>query len=176
MVILGRFIGLAIVSISVIGIVFLGSVPQATAETLNYKGFDHVTKGEMVPITDVPGHFSGVVVREGVTVFEDGEWAWRKAILINDTVRGAGTTDQYLTITFLDGSTITFHNKGTIEATPAGVPSAAKFTGDIIGGTGRFQGAKGTTTISAKILPPEKGETGGKALPEGTIIYTLPGK
>jgi hypothetical protein len=78
---------------------------------------------------------------------------------------------------FLDGSTVTTHVKGIIGPPPAGVPpSAARLTGDIIQGTGRFQGIKGTHTISAKLLPLEKGELGPKALTEGTLVYTLPGK
>jgi hypothetical protein len=167
------FIGLAIVSIVVIGICFLGSVPQATAETLTYKTFTHVTKSEMVPIGDVEGHFIGVLVREGATIFGNGEWAWMKGAYIRDLIKGAGAGDSYITYTFLDKSTITVHRKGTMEATPAGVTSASKWAGDIIGGTGRFQGIKGSVTSSSKILPPEQGEPMGKGLSEGTFVYTL---
>ncbi len=170
------FIGLAIASIFVIGIVLLGSVPQATAETLNFKFFIHVTKQEMVPIADVEGHVIGITVREGVAVFENGELAWFKVSLIRDLIKGAGTFDKYVTCTFLDGSAFTAHMKGTVEASPQGVPLAAKAAGDIIHGTGRFQGIKGTGTISAKVLPPEKGELAGKSLGEATLVYTLPSK
>ncbi len=170
------FVGLAIVSIVVIGIVFLGFVPQATAETLNYKGFNHATKAEMIPIADVEGHVITLSVREGVMVFGNGEWAWSKATLISDLIKGAGPFDQYATLTFLDGSTMTTRTKGTFEASPQGVASGAKWAGDIIGGTGRFQGIKGTITSSAKILPLEKGELLPKATVEGTLVYTLPSK
>lgn len=78
MVIRKCFIGPSIVSIFLIGIWLLGPVPQATAETLHYKTFSHVTKSEMVPIADAEGHFIGVLVREGVAVFGNGEWAWMK--------------------------------------------------------------------------------------------------
>ncbi len=170
------FIGLAIVSTIAMGIVLLGFVPQATAETLTFKSFNHVTKAEMVPLADVEGHNISLVVREGVTVFQNGEWAWTTSTNVRDLVKGAGTGDAYSTYTFLDGSTFTIHRKGKIEATPQGVTSAAAWTGNIIHGTGRFQGIKGTMTTSAKILPPEKGEPVGKALSEGTLTYTLPGK
>jgi hypothetical protein len=171
-----RFMGLASVSIFVIGFVFLASVPQATAETLHYKTFSHVTKSEMVPIADAEGHFIGVLVREGVAVFGNGEWAWMKGAYIRDTIKGAGTGDSYLTYTFLDKSTITVHRKGAMEATPAGDTSGSKWAGDVIHGTGRFEGIKGTVTSSSKILPPEKGEPVGKGLSEGALVYTLPGK
>ena len=154
----------------------LGSVPQAMTETLNFKWFNHITKYEGAPIPDAEGHLVGFWVREGVVIFESGELAWSKAIGFFDQTKGAGTFAQYGIQTFQDGSTITTYSKGTTLATPAGVSSAAKRTGEIIHGTGRFQGIKGTMTSSSKLLPPEKGEPGGKSLGEGTFVYTLPSK
>ena len=171
-----RFIGLAIVIILGIGIWVLGSVLQATAETLNFRSFNHVTKQETVPIADVEGHIMRLQVREGVAVFENGELAWHKTTYFYNYVKGAGPGEAYGTYTFLDGSSIIGHSKGVIEATPAGVPSAAKWSTEIIHGTSRFQGIKGTIKTSTKLLPPEKDEPTGKALSEGTIVYTLPSK
>ena len=168
--------GLAIGSILVIGIWLLGFVPQATAETLNFKFFNQVMKAEAVPIPDAEGHLIRLTVREGVQIFENGEMAPTKMVLYNDLIKGAGVIDMYVVITFQDGSTIVTHTKGRVEATPAGLQTAAKFTGEIIHGTGRFQGIKGTYTSSSKVLPPEKGEPSGKALGEGTYVYTLPSK
>jgi hypothetical protein len=169
-------LGLAIASIFVIGVYPLGSVPQATAETLNYKIFNHVTKAEAVPIPDAEGHLVRLTQREGVYIFENGELAWLKLVLYADLIKGAGPIETYGTITFQDGSTITTHAKGRVEATPAGVQTATKSTAEIIHGTGRFQGIKGTVTLSSKILPPEKGEPSGKSLGEGAFVYTLPSK
>jgi len=131
---------------------------QATAGTLNFKSFNHVTKHEVVPIADAVGHVIGVSVREGAAIFENGELAWMKATLLIDVIKGAGTLESYTTYTFLDGSTVTTHNKGTIQATPQGASSEAKISGDVIHGTGRFQGIKGTITTATKMLPQEKGE------------------
>jgi hypothetical protein len=47
---------------------------------------------------------------------------------------------------------------------------------EIIKGTGRFEGIKGTQSAKAKYLPLEKGEGGSKGYGEGTITYTLPPK
>jgi hypothetical protein len=170
------FIGVAMASIFVGGMWLLGSVPQASAETLNFKSFTHVTKAEIVPIADVEGHVLILTVREGVAVFQNGEWAWSRSATFRDLTKGAGPGDNYTTYTFLDGSTFTLHRKGTVEATPQGVTSGSAWTGDVIHGTGRFQGIKGTMTMSSKILPLEKGESVGKALSEGTLVYTVPGK
>lgn len=170
------FIGLAVASIFVIGIWLLGIVPQATAETLNFKNFNHVTKAEAVSIPDVEGHLVRLTVREGVQIFENGELAWLKSVLYVDLIKGAGPFDMYSVYTFQDGSTIVTRTKGRVEATSAGLQTAAKWAGEIIHGTGRFQGIKGTVTTSSKLLPPEKGEPSGKSLGEGTLVYTLPGK
>jgi hypothetical protein len=170
------FVGLTVASIFVISIWLLGIVPQATAETLNYRNFNHVTKSEVVEIPDVEGHLVLFQVREGVRIFENGELAWIKAVAYVDSIKRAGPFDVYATITFQDGSTITTHSKGRTEATSAGLPSGTRQTGEIIHGTGRFQGIKGTVTSSSKILPPEKGEPSGKELGEGTYVYTLPSK
>jgi hypothetical protein len=168
--------GLAIGSIFLIGVWFLSFVPQATAETLNFKNFNQVTKAEAVPIPDVEGHLIRLTVREGVVIFENGEMAPAKWVLYANLIKGAGDIELYTIITFQDGSILITHNKGRVEATPAGLQTAAKFTGEIIHGTGRFQGIKGTVTTSSKVLPPEKGEPSGKTFGEGTYVYTLPSK
>ena len=170
------FIGLAVASIFVMSIWDLGSVPQATAETLNFTMFNHVEKAEIVPIADVEGHFIRLIQREGVAVFEKVGWAWAKVTIVRDVIKGAGTADIYIAWAFTDGSTITIHNRGTVQATPQGVTSGTKTTSDIIHGTGRFQGIKGTGAWTSKILPPEKGEPEGKAFFEGTLTCTLPSK
>jgi hypothetical protein len=171
-----RRIGLAIVTILLLGMWLLDLAPQAAAETLNFKVFNHVTKSEMFPIAGAEGHVMAVSVREGTAVLESGDLGWCKATIVADMVKGAGPLNGYSTCALLDGSTFTARVMGTMEATPQGVPSVAKLTGDIIHGTGRFQGIKGTMTLSSKFLPPEKGEYGGKSLGETTLSYTLPSK
>ena len=165
-----------LVGLFVILVGLLCSVPPAMSETLSYKFFMPVTQREMIPIGDVEGHGVGLLVRQGAVFLENGEMGWGKAVVIFDMIKGAGPFDQYSTLTFQDGSTIITRTKGTAEATPTGVSTAAQWTGEIIKGTGRFEGIKGTGTSTAKMLPPEKGELGGKSLGEGTLNYTLPKK
>jgi hypothetical protein len=78
----------------------------------------------------------------------------------------------YNTITFADGSTIIIKSQGTI----GGSFISGGFTSEIIKGTGRFAGSKGTLTAKIKYLPLEKGEVGPKGIGEGTLNYTLPSK
>ncbi len=167
---------LFLTSFFLIGIWSIGATPQVVAETLSYKFFFPVTQREMIPIGDVEGHGVGFLVRQGAVFLEKGEMAWGKAVVLFDIIKGAGPFDQYSTLTFQDGSTIITRTKGISEASPAGVSRAATWTGEIIKGTGRFEGITGTGTSTAKMLPPEKGELGGKALGEGTLTYTLPKK
>ncbi len=152
------------IAIIITGTLFLVPFTPAAAETLNFKTFNHTTKMETIPIPDVEGHSVVLVVREGVAVFEKGELGWHKVIQTLDFTKGAGTTDAYFVCTFLDGSTFIVHTKGTLEATPQGVSSGAKTTGDIIGGSGRFQGIKGTMTAAVKSLPLKKGNSGERRL------------
>jgi hypothetical protein len=115
-------------------------------------------------------------LREGVYIFENGDLAWCKQAVYNDLIKEAGILDIYTIITFLDGSTITSHLQTRTQASSAGVQTGSKSTGEIIHGTGRFQGIKGTVSSSAKTLPPEKGEPAGKSAGQGTYTYTLPPK
>jgi len=148
----------------------LSSVSQTMAETRKGKTFQTTTKVEMFPIPDAEGHMFGIFVREGVNTYEDGEQGWNKTVIFWDGTKGVGSFSQYTTVTFQDGSTTTSYIRGT------GSGPTAQFSGDIIYGTGRFQGIKGTVTGTAKNLPPQKGEIIGKALSEWTMTFTLPPK
>jgi hypothetical protein len=147
----------------------LCSVPRADAATLNFKFFTHVTQTEAHPVGDVEGHNVVLNVREGAAIFTSGELAWVRAINSVDGVKGTTTFDQYFIISFQDGSTLTARTKGS------GTPTSSKWAGDIINGTGRFQGIKGTAAAEIKFVPP-KDERGLKALGEGIFNYTLPSK
>jgi hypothetical protein len=159
-----------LLTVFIIAAWLLGSVAQVTAETWKFRFFNHVTKMEGLPIPDAEGHWVGALVREGVIIYENGEMAWAKTIVIFDGVKGVSSFTQYNTTTFRDGSTITGYTKGKTS------PGPFPFTGEIIHGTGRFQGIKGTVTATANNLPPEKGEIMGKSFGEATQTFTLPSK
>ncbi len=154
----------------------LGSAIQAEAETMKFKVYTYVTKGEAAMVGDVEGHALGLYVRRAFCVFENGEVATCLTTITNDTTRGAGTTFLYRLYTFPDGSTVVTKLQGTIGGTAVGVITSAALTGEIIRGTGRFEGIKGTETSAFKYLPVEKGEAGAKGIGETTFNYTLPSK
>jgi hypothetical protein len=148
----------------------LGSAIQAGAETMNYKFYTWVVKYESVPVGDVEGHAVGFGTRGAFYVFENGEVATMNQVSTGDFIKMAGPFMQYVTINFADGSTIIIKSQGTVGG------GAGGWTSEIIKGTGRFEGIKGTQSAKAKYLPIEKGEAGPKGYGEGTIIYTLPSK
>ena len=152
----------------------LGSPIQAGAETMKYKFYTWVIKRESLPVADVEGHVLGLNVRNAFLVFENGEVATSISVGWNDYIKGAGPFMQYQTLTFEDGSTIIIKSQGTVGAYTAGGTGGWK--SEIIKGTGRFEGIKGTQAAKAKYLPLEKGEAGPKGYGEGSITYTLSSK
>ena len=143
---------------------------QAGAETMNYKVYTWVSKGENVTIGDVEGHNIGVHVRGAFYAFENGEVATATVVGIFDFIKGKGPFVNYVTMNFADGSII-------MIKTATAWTEAAQWTSEIIKGTGRFEGIKGKQfTSKFKMLAVEKGEPGSKGYGEGNLTFTLPSK
>jgi hypothetical protein len=162
--------------ILVISVWFLESAIQATAETLNYKSYTYVIKQEIIPIGDVEGHLLVFYVRSGFYVFENEEVAIVNNVGTGEDAKGGRSILQYSTLTFPDGSTIIIKSEGTVGGGVPGAPTSGGLKTEIIKGTGRFEGIKGTASSKFKIIPGEKGEPGPKTFGEGTMNYTLPSK
>jgi hypothetical protein len=166
----------ALFAILVISTWVLGSAIQAGAETMHYKLYTYVTKAESAEVGDVEGHTVGFMLRGSFLVFENGEVATVNAVITSDGIKGSGSFMQYVTMKFSDDSTIIVKSTGTFGTPVGGTYLAAGWKSEIIKGSGRFEGIKGTVTSKAKYLPVEKGEPGPKGIGEGTITYTLPSK
>ena len=154
----------------------LESANQVTAETLNYKSYTYTAKQEVIPIGDVEGHLLTFAVRSGFFEFENWGLAIGNSVTQSEEIKGASSLMMYNTLTFADGSTIIIKGQGTIGGAVPGSPTAGAFRTEIIKGTGRFEGIKGTASSKFKYIPAEKGEPGPKTFGEGTITYTLPSK
>ncbi len=148
----------------------LGPAIQAGAENMNFKLYTYVMKAERIPVEDVEGHFVRLIVRGAFYAFENGEVATVSSVSTEGLINLSGPFTIYSTVTFADGSTIILKGQGTAGGRAGG------WTSEIIKGTGRFAGIKGTLTSKAKYLPTEKGEPGARGYGEGTITYTLPSK
>ena len=158
------FLGILVASVA------LGSANKVDAETMNYKFYTWSNKAETFPVGDVEGHVVRHENRGAFYVLENGEIATVKIIATGDLVKSAGPFWQYVTINFADGSTIIIRSEGTLGGGAGGWKS------QIVKGTGRFEGIKGTHSAKVKYLPLEQGEAGPKGYGEGTITYTLPSK
>ena len=166
----GGFMILLVISIWVGGF-----ATPAIAETVNFKLYDYQGKQERALIGDVENHVFVQQIRRGFFVLENGEIAQWLVHSQNEQIKGSGSFKNYGTITFSDGSTIMTKGQGTIGGTVKSTRSAGTKS-EIIKGTGRFEGIKGTMTYTGKFLPLDKGEEGQKAIREGTLNYTLPSK
>jgi len=153
----------------------LGSAIQARAETMNYKSYVWMNKREAVSVDDVEGHIVTLAQRGGFYVLENGEIATITRVSLNDLIKGAGWALSYETITFPDGATIVLKRQTTMTGA-AGEVTSGESKSEILKGTGRFAGIKGTQSEKTKHLPAGKGEAGSKQVGEGTITYTLPSK
>ena len=162
---------LVLFGILVISAWVLGFAIQVGAETMNYKFYTWVNKAEDIPIDDVDEHLVWMHQRGSMYVFENGEVATVNAIVTGDTVKWIGPFMQYVTIKFPDKSMIIIKSQGK-----AGGGTAADWKSEIIKGTGRFEGIKGTQSAKGKYLPVEKGEGGQRGYGEGVITYILPSK
>jgi hypothetical protein len=153
----------------------LGSAMQAGVESLHYKSYVWMNREDIGVIDDAEVHTVSFAQRGGFYVLDNGEVATTKRLSLNDSTREAGVSTIYETIKFADGSTIMLKGQ-SVRSRTAGVTTASEATSEIIKGTGRFAGIKGTGRDTRKFLPAEKGEAGSKQYGEGTPTYTLPPK
>jgi hypothetical protein len=156
----------------------LGFAFQAGAETLKCQTSGNAVKMERMAIPDIEGHTINMEMRDGLTFFADGEVAILKSFATWDGIEGRGGWAQgYSLFTFIDGSTIFISFNQLREADAYGrFAYYCKNTGEILQGTGRFEGIKGSLSGTGKQFKPEKGELTGKATSDWTFTYTLPPK
>ncbi len=146
-----------LIGISVILAWLLGFVIEAQAETMKCRTAGVVTKQEMVPVGD-EGHLLGITVREGLAFFENGEIATYIAKTIWDATMGKGfKSSGYIFYKFEDGSTVvTTADQRSIADPSRNFPS--RIMGEILEGTGRFEGIKGGISTIGRQFPDVKGE------------------
>ena len=162
------------IGISVITAWLVGFVIEAQAETMKCRTAGVITKQEAVPVGD-EGHLLGLTIREGLAFFENGEIAKLRSHAIYDTIPGkGGQAITYHIYTFEDGSTFVVRNQRLLVADKSGNLSA-KVTSEVIKGTGRFEGIKGTASAIGKTFEASKGEA-TRSTNEFTLTYTLPSK
>jgi hypothetical protein len=166
-----------LVGILVISAWVLGSAIQVGAETTKCRTAGVVTKDETLSVGYEEGHVLGLQITEGLAFFENGEIATFRSNLVYDRYDQVvpGKSSQaigYTIFTFEDGSTFVqrFQRlQGSDKTLPAQVAS------ELIKGTGRYEGIKGSASGSGKRAPEVKGEV-KKYVSDMIFTYTLPTK
>jgi hypothetical protein len=161
--------------ILLISVWILGCTIQVGAETMKCKNIATATKDEKIPVSDEEGHILGLQIMEGLAFCENGEVPKVRHHAVWDFVPGKGSQAiGYSIFTFEDGSTVVIRFQRLTTKEPSGNLSA-KVTSEIIKGTGRFEGIKGTSSGTGKTFPPSK-EEAARAFTDGTWTYILPSK
>jgi hypothetical protein len=124
-------------------------------ETLKYRSIWHTTFTQSQNVPDTDGHIVAVIRSEGVASFSDGSVAVDNFTGTLDYTKGSGPVVVYNDITFSDGSALFL--KLTGMTTAEGPRSTFKNAITIIGGKGRFAGAKGDGTLTGARLAPQPG-------------------
>jgi hypothetical protein len=132
---------------STIASIVLGIATNAQAdETLKYRAVMHGTSLQPQDVGDVDGHTLTLVRFSGITEFPDGTTGTGYFVGIADYTKGTGTGFTYNNLTLEDGSVLWF--KVTQMTTAEGSKSLFQGTLDVLGGKGRFEGAKGSGTFT----------------------------
>jgi len=146
-----------------------------TKTTVHFKGFNYEVTSNFLPVGDpADGHFVGLSIRKGLTTFETGEVCATSDVEYVDVTKGVGTTTGYVTDMFDDGSSCIGKVENHFSVGPNGL-FVASIKAEYVKGTGRFEGIKGTVTVTAKQIKSTKDFAGFSEV-EGTAIYTLPSK
>jgi hypothetical protein len=120
-------------------------------ETLKFRIVGHATSFQSEDVGDVDGHALILMRLSGLASFPDGSVAPVNWTLTGDDTKGDGTWMTYVNVALLDGSVLRYKATGSSKASG---PITGSLT--VLGGKGRFEGAKGDGSINGS-HPPETG-------------------
>jgi hypothetical protein len=132
-----------------------GTISIARAdEVLKFRIIAHVTAIQTQDVGDVDGHTMSVGRYSGLASFPDGSVGTINFTFTTDYIRGAGTNLAYYNLSLKDGSVLWYKAPGTakLEGTTTILLPGGPIS--VLGGTGRFEGAKGDGTGSGARLTP----------------------
>jgi hypothetical protein len=115
-------------------------VPAKADEVLKWRHVQHAVSNQTQQIGD---HTISLYRIIGLALFPDGSTARMLAAGSTDFSGSEGTPNGYQIFSFNDGSELTIKFTGTSKL---GSPVVLKGTGIVIGGKGRYAGAKGDGT------------------------------
>jgi hypothetical protein len=121
-------------------------------ETLKFRQFMHATAFQSQEVGDVDGHAASIVRFSGLAELSDGSIGTSYFVALTDYTKGEGPFSVYDSLTLKDGSVLWFKMDGT--ATVDGATSLFKGTVKVLGGKGKFEGAKGDGTVTGARYTP----------------------
>jgi hypothetical protein len=142
-----------LLSLMAAGLIGIWAASSARAdEVLKFRVIMHATSVQSQDIGDIDGHAALLSRFSGLASFPDGTVGTTYFIAANDYVKGAGTFSLYNNLTLQDGSVLWYKTNGT--TTVDGTTSLFKGTVTVLGGKGKYEGAKGDGTVAGARLVP----------------------
>ncbi|HLH95659.1 MAG TPA: hypothetical protein VKW08_11155 [Xanthobacteraceae bacterium] len=134
-------------------VVLLGVMkPTHAEEVLKYRQILHTTAALSQDVGDADGHAVTVFRFSGLASLSDGTVGTATGVGTNDYIKGAGSNAAYFSLTLKDGSVLWFKSVGTAKMD--GTTALIEGTATVLGGKGRFEGAKGEGTVTGARLVP----------------------
>jgi hypothetical protein len=120
---------------------------------LKFRAVLHATFIQSQEVGDVDGHTLGLAHYSGLASLADGSVGTANFTATTDHIKGSGTYSVYYNVTLKDGSALWYKSTGAAKlyGTTTIFPEAPV---SVLGGKGRFEGAKGDgTSIGARLTP-----------------------
>jgi hypothetical protein len=137
-----RYTVLALTSVMLLGV---GANRSASAdETLKWRHVQHNASVQSLNVGDVNGHSLFLYQLPGIAFFPDGSLGSTMVVGTSDLMNGSGTNSGYAILNFSDGSAAFMKYSGTNKIDGNRFPRQGTFT--VVGGKGRYEGAKGDGT------------------------------
>ena len=130
----------------------LGIGGASADETVKFRAILHGTSVQSQDVGDVDGHTITLVRFSGITELPDGTTGTSYFIGVADYTKGSGPAFSYNNATFDDGSALWLKQTQTTKL--EGTKSLFQGTLTVLGGKGKFEGAKGDGTVTgARAVP-----------------------
>ena len=147
----------SILAMAATGLIGFCAISMAKAdEAVKFRYFGHATSFQNQEVGDADGHVVGLSRWSGLASFPDGSVGTVYWTVTSDYIKGAGSFLSYVNLTLKDGSVLWYKTTGSTK--PDGTTSLFTGSVSVLGGKGRFEGAKGDGTLSgARVGPLETG-------------------
>jgi hypothetical protein len=142
-------------------------VPAKADETLKFHQVVHGDFVQSQEIGDIEGHILYLIKYSGPATLADGSTVTVTGWTQNDLVKGSGIMAGYASQSFSDGSVIWYKWSGI--AADDGKVATQMGAGTIIGGKGRYAGAKGDVSWTGA----RPGAPGLQAQPYADVVINI---